>query len=210
MYIKNSFFWNLIARHYAKQPIANQEAYQMKLNQTQAYLDKSSKVLEFGCGTGSTALYHAPKIDSILGIDISKNMIAIAQEKAKNRGLDNAEFLCTTLDQFNQVAESDSYDMIMAHSILHLVEDRNKDIRELSNLLKPNGYFISSTICMKDSFAFLKFFTTLGHLIGVLPLVKYFSQIELEKSFEDAGLTVLQSWKPGPKEATFIIAQKRD
>ena len=41
------------------------------------------EVLEFGCGTGGTAIIHAPYVKHIRAIDISGNMIAIAKGKAE-------------------------------------------------------------------------------------------------------------------------------
>lgn len=46
-------FWDRIAEKYAKQPIANPEAYEEKLRLTRRRLTPDSSVLEFGCGTGS-------------------------------------------------------------------------------------------------------------------------------------------------------------
>jgi len=40
------------------------------------------ELLEFGCGTGSTAIVHVPYVNHIHAIDIFSNMICIAQAKA--------------------------------------------------------------------------------------------------------------------------------
>jgi ubiquinone/menaquinone biosynthesis C-methylase UbiE len=53
-------FWDLFAERYAKTPVANEVMYQKKLEATQRYFKSDMHVLEFGCGTGSTALVHAP------------------------------------------------------------------------------------------------------------------------------------------------------
>ena len=53
-------FWDKIADKYSKQPIADEASYQKKLNITQDYFKPDMKVLEFGCGTGSTAIIHSP------------------------------------------------------------------------------------------------------------------------------------------------------
>ena len=67
-------FWDKIADHYSKQPIADEAAYQKKLQVTQAYFQPEMEVLEIGCGTGSTALIHAPYVKHIRAIDFSANM----------------------------------------------------------------------------------------------------------------------------------------
>lgn len=75
-------FWDKIAEKYSKQPIADEAAYQKKLQVTQEYFKPDMEVLELGCGTGSTAIIHAPYVKHIRAIDISSKMIEIAQGKA--------------------------------------------------------------------------------------------------------------------------------
>jgi cyclopropane fatty-acyl-phospholipid synthase-like methyltransferase len=53
-------FWDKVADGYAKQPIADEAAYQKKLQITRDYLQPRMNMLEFGCGTGSTALAPCP------------------------------------------------------------------------------------------------------------------------------------------------------
>ncbi len=79
----SSKFWDKIAEKYSKQPIADEASYQKKLEVTRGYLQPEMEVLEFGCGTGSTALIHAPYVKHIRAIDISSKMIAIAKAKAE-------------------------------------------------------------------------------------------------------------------------------
>ena len=55
-------FWNWNAERYARQAIADEASYQKKLAITQSYLTPDMRVVEFGCGTGSTAIVHAPKV----------------------------------------------------------------------------------------------------------------------------------------------------
>ena len=71
-------FWNRVARKYAALPIADVAGYERSLERTRSYLRPTDKVLEFGCGTGGTALKLAPSVASIVATDISGEMIAIA------------------------------------------------------------------------------------------------------------------------------------
>ena len=81
-----SRFWDKLAEKYARQPVADEEAYRTKLRVTQSYLRPDMEVLEFGCGTGSTALVHAPFVRHILAIDFSTKMLEIARGKAEAAG----------------------------------------------------------------------------------------------------------------------------
>ena len=83
--VKSTKFWDKIAEKYAKQPIADEASYQKKLQVTQGYFKPEMKVLEFGCGTGSTAIIHAPYVKHIRGIDISENMIRSRKIKQRRK-----------------------------------------------------------------------------------------------------------------------------
>ena len=79
---QRSNFWDKHAERYSKRPVADEESYQKKLQVTRDYLQPGMEVLEFGCGTGSTAITHAPYVKHIEAIDVSSKMIEIAQGKA--------------------------------------------------------------------------------------------------------------------------------
>jgi cyclopropane fatty-acyl-phospholipid synthase-like methyltransferase len=65
---KHSKVWDRFAKGYAKKPVADEDAYQKKLQITRGYLKPDHKVLEFDCGTGSTAIAHAPHVKHIRAI----------------------------------------------------------------------------------------------------------------------------------------------
>ncbi len=89
-------FWNKFAERYSKQPVADEADYQKKLQVTREYFQPDMEVLEFGCGTGSTAITHAPYVKHILAIDISSKMIEIAQGKADAENVENVTFKRST------------------------------------------------------------------------------------------------------------------
>ena len=80
-------FWDRIAKRYSKRPVADEAAYQKKLQVTREYILPDMEVLVLGCGTGSTAIAHAPYVKHILAIDISPKMIDIAQGKAEAKNV---------------------------------------------------------------------------------------------------------------------------
>ena len=95
---KAAKFWNRWANRYSKQPVANEEVYQSKLKRTQAYFEPSMNVLEFGCGTGSTAITHSSFVRNIRAIDVSDKMIDIAKDKAQTNSIENVDFEVNTLE----------------------------------------------------------------------------------------------------------------
>ena len=94
-------FWDKIAERYSRRPVADDAAYRKKLEATREYFQPDMEVLEFGCGTGSTAITHAPYVDHIHAIDISKKMIEIAQGKADAKNVENMTFQQSTIDEFS-------------------------------------------------------------------------------------------------------------
>ena len=95
---RESEFWNKRADNYAKRPVSDEATYEKKLDITREYFRPDMEVLELGCGTGSTALAHAPYVKHILATDLSTRMIEIARDKAKAAGIDNVTFAAASAD----------------------------------------------------------------------------------------------------------------
>lgn len=204
---KKSSFWDRVADKYSKQPVADPESYQLKLKRTQELFTPESKVLEFGCGTGTTALIHAPHVKSILATDISEKMIEICNQKLADTDVTNVEFQQTTLEDLQ--VEPESFDVIMGHSILHLLPDMEAALARTFQLLKPGGVFVSSTVCMGESMARMIIpFLTVGRWFGRFPYVKSLRIETLEQKVKDAGFEIIESTSPGKKIVCFMVARK--
>ena len=201
-------FWDRIAGRYSRAPVADEEAYQKKLQKTREYLTPDMDVFEFGCGTGSTAIYHAPYVKRILALDVSSKMIEIARAKAESKSIDNVTFEVGSIEDF-AVAE-ESYDVVMAHSILHLLKDRAQALAKVHAMLKPGGIFVSSTVCMENSFLrkTMALVFSFVSLTGFLPFVSISSAEQLAESIEEAGFHIEHRWRPNRNAALFLIAKK--
>ena len=204
-----SRFWDRHAEGYAKRPVADEAAYQKKLQVTRDYLRPEMEVLEFGCGTGSTALVHAPRVAHIRAIDISAKMLEIARRKAADAGIGNVTFEQAAIDDFEAPAES--FHAVLGLSILHLLADRDAAIAKVHRLLKPGGLFVTSTACIADMKPLYRLFmlvVPLGRVFGLLPLVRAFSAQDLRASLTAAGFSIEHDWRPGEDKAVFIVARK--
>ena len=200
-------FWDKIAERYSRQPVADEAAYQKKLQVTREYLQPDMEVLEFGCGTGSTAITHAPYVKHIQGIDISSKMIAIAQGKADANNVANVSFKRSTIDEFS--VSDQTLDAVLGLSILHLLENKEEIIAKVYRMLKPGGIFVTSTVCLGDTMMrLLKLIVPIGRFFGLMPLVKIFTTRELEDRFTAAGFQIDYQWQPGKSKAVFMVAKK--
>ncbi len=166
------------------------------------------EVLEFGCGTGSTAITHAPYVKHIHAIDISSKMIEIAQRKANAERVTNVTFERSTIDEFS--VSDQTLDAVLALSILHLLENKEKVIAKVHRMLKPGGIFITSTACLGDTMKYIKLIAPIGKFLGLMPLVKVFTMKELEENLADTGFQIDYQWQPGKGKAVFIVAKKAE
>lgn len=198
-------FWNKSASRYAKNPIRDEKVYQKKLTITQEYFRPDWSVLEFGCGTGSTAIIHAPYVKNIVATDISDKMLDIAERKARSAGIENISFQQGTLDHLELDAES--FDAVLGLNVLHLLEDVDAAISTVHGLLKPGGIFVSSTTLVDEISFFWRLLIPLMQLLGFAPYVNRLGKQGLLSKLTNAGFSVDHEWQPG-KGSVFIVARK--
>jgi ubiquinone/menaquinone biosynthesis C-methylase UbiE len=201
-----SKFWDRMAARYAKTPVPDEAIYQEKLARTRKLFTSHSRVLEFGCGTGSTAIAHATHVQHIDALDFSSNMLAIAQQKADVAGVNNLTFHQTSLRECD--ASMIAYDVLLALSILHLLPELELELEEINRRLQPGGYFVSSSACIAELPWFIKcILPTLG-AVGLIPRLNIFKAVDLKQSIVDAGFVIEDFWQPAKGKAVFIIARK--
>jgi len=200
-------FWNKKAESYAKQAISEPEAYEKKLAFTREHLNPQSRVLEFGCGTGSTALLHAPHVQHIVAVDSSAKMIEIATALAREKGVANVDFQQTTL--LDLPLPEEPYNVILGLSILHLLDNLHETIERCYQLLAPGGVFVSNTACIANAGFLIRSLLPIGGKLGLIPRVTIFSVETLESSLKRAGFEIVKSELLNKNGLTsFIIARK--
>jgi len=165
------------------------------------------EVLEIGCGTGTTAIAHAPFVGHIRATDLSPRMVEIAKDKAKAAGIDNVTFEALSVDALE--VPGASIDVVMAHNILHLLEDKERAIADIHTMLKPGGVFVTSTPCIGDMMLPLRLIVPVGRFLRLFPPVKVFSVAELKDALENAGFEIDYEWQPKKSAPAFIICRKR-
>lgn len=205
---KDARFWNRMAKRYFNQPIKDKEAYQIKLETTQDYFHSDMEILEVGCGTGGTAIAHAPFVSHVTATDISSKMLSFAEARKASENIQNVTFREVTVAE--ALAGEAQYDAILMLSILHLLEDPEQTIHDAVNRLKPKGYLVSSTPCLKGQLGFISPVLKLAGKAGLVPrTIQEFSEDDMIGWLEGAGLKTVHHWHPEGGHAVFTISQKR-
>lgn len=200
-------FWNKVAFKYSRKPIKNIRAYKQTMQRTLSYLSGQDKVLEIGCGTGSTALLLADCVGTITASDVSATMIAIGLEKAADHDVENVEFRQAT--PFDSCFDEEVFDAVLAFNMLHLLDDVPAAAARINSRLKPGGLFISKTPCLAGKAWLFKPLVAVMRLFRLAPPVTFLSIPQLERYLKDAGFEIVETGDyPASPPNHFIVARK--
>ncbi|CAI4215935.1 unnamed protein product [Parascedosporium putredinis] len=115
---KDAKWWDGHARSYAKKPVSDEAGYQRTLKRVTGFLKPTDRVLELGCGSGSTALNLAPAAQTYLATDISPTMIQIANDKIAASPAPNLSFRVASAETL--AAEDARFHTVLGFNYLHL------------------------------------------------------------------------------------------
>ena len=203
---KDARFWDKIADKYNKRPVGDEETYQHKLRLTQAFLTSEMDVLEFGCGTGSTAILHAPHVKSIRAIDVADNMLKHGRTKAAQAGVTNITFEVASIEVLPE--DGSKYDVILGLNILHLCRNPRAVTQKVRRMLKPGGLFVQSTACLKNMGPLARVFIPMMQVIGKAPYVNFMSSRELRQILDSEGFHIVEKHTPDNSVTDFLIARR--
>lgn len=101
-------------------------------------LQGHESILDIGCGDGkiSARLAQAVKNGSVVGIDLSEDMIRLAEERFPSFKYQNLSFLCMDAANINL---SDKFDIAFSNATLHWVKDHLAVLRGIRACLKEGG-----------------------------------------------------------------------
>jgi len=100
------------------------------------------RVLDLGCGSGPYSLLFAAAGASVVGLDLSETMIAIARERSQ--GL-NADFRVADIRDPLPFGDAE-FDFVFSATALHYVENLTKTMSEIARVLKDKGRLIASVL----------------------------------------------------------------
>ncbi len=200
-------FWDWIARRYDRQ-VHRDENYTQAVERIAKYLDPGDTVLDYACGPGVVALKIAADVTEVHAIDTSERMIEIGKQRARESEVANVHFAQKTI--FDDSLRRESYDVVLAFNILHLLEDARPAVQRASELLKPGGLMISSTPCVAEAGVLLRMLLSLVSRVLPLSHLWKFSTADVEDLILHEGLEILESEAPERTLPIFrVVARKR-
>ena len=175
-------FWDKVSGVYDLfENIYNKSVYQSTGESVAKYINNSDRVLECACGTGAMSIFIAPVCKNLFVSDYSVGMLKQARKKLKN--YDNIDY--RRVDITDIKAKDNSFDVVVAGNVIHLLPDPQRAMNELTRVCKDGGRLIIPTYINGDEGTnklAVKFLEKLGANFKC-----QFDAESYEKFFEDMG-----------------------
>ena len=131
-------------------------------------LDKTSKVLDVGCGLGTHSFNASRFAGQVYGCDLSKKRVEFCEERKKDEKVQNINFLHSDVE--NLPFSPNTFDAILLNGVLEWLGEKNKnkdprqdqieDLAYLRKLLKPGSTLY---VGIENRFAVSYLFSALDH-----------------------------------------------
>ena len=142
-------FWESFAPRYDRFMRRLGRGYQQLTERICAAVRAESRVVELATGTGLIALAIAPRVKSVVAIDLSPAMISEARDKAAAAAVANADF--RVADATDTGLPAHSADVVIACNVLHVMPDPERLVREILRIVKPDGMALVASYCHGQS-----------------------------------------------------------
>ena len=112
---------------------------------------RGEAVLDLGCGAGFDTLVAAQLVGTegrVVGIDLSPEMLAVAEAGRAEAGFAQVEFCADAIEAMPFPAAS--FDLALSNGVLSLVPDKPAALREIHRVLRPGGWLQVCDMALTD------------------------------------------------------------
>lgn len=184
-------FWDKIAGLYDITESLNGKVYRSMLRGVRQIVPEGAKVLDCAAGTGELSVAASEKAESVVCTDLSLPMLEQARKKCARLGIENIRF--EERDIFNMPDEDETYDIVMAGNVLHLIDNPEAAVKELYRVTKKGGKLILPTFVHRG--AKTKALINLYKKFGFNPAYDFTAE---------SYSKMLNECKLGPVKVTFV------
>jgi SAM-dependent methyltransferase len=112
------------------------------------------RLLDIGTGTGAVLEWLAERSDAALGVDASRDMLALARARLAERGL-SARCAVRQADMYRLPFPDASFDAATLQMVLHYADDPAAALAEAARVLKPGGALVIVDLAVHDDASLL-------------------------------------------------------
>lgn len=160
------------------------------LELTASAVSGAETVLEVAAGTGLITAAIAPHVRQVVATDYADGMLAILRERMQSAGISNVE--ATARDIYALGYPPDSFDVVVAANVLHLVPDLERALDALCHVLRPGGTLITPTFVHDETALAWVASRVLANVLGQ-PMHRRFTTASLRRALETRGLRIARA-----------------
>ncbi|HSB39787.1 MAG TPA: arsenite methyltransferase [Gaiellaceae bacterium] len=178
-----------------------------------AELREGEVVLDLGSGGGIDVILSAKRVGptgTAYGLDMTDEMLALAQRNAREAGMTNAHFLKGEIERIPLPA--DSVDVVISNCVINLSVDKAAVLTEIARVLRPGGRVGVSDIVAEDHLGpddRAKRGSYVGCIAGALSTGEYVAGLEAA-GFEDVSVELTHEVADGMHGAIVKAVKTRE